>query len=152
MLKEHVLAQHPEPGRAKNFICDICGKDFYTLRSQKTHANSHKERKFHCDVEGCDKKFFTAFPLEKHKQSDHYGIKEFKCEYPGCDKAYGYRQRLRRHEVETHLEKPKCPVNNCTFRVGRTSYMKKHLKSHTEIDSQELNKYLLSVRNMNLAS
>jgi hypothetical protein len=63
-------------------------------------------------------------------------------------------QKLDRHVTLIHekLRTP-CPVGNgCKFSVGRRDYMRTHLKKHIELSSEDLEKYLNSVKDMKILS
>jgi uncharacterized Zn-finger protein len=114
-LRDHILLEHTE-GRG-SFLCNLCGKRFNLPRHLKSHAITHMERKFACEVPGCGKKFPSAIILRTHTKQ-HFDKK--KCPIPGCNKQYPTNHKLSRHIGIFHEKiRENCPVDGCSFKVGR---------------------------------
>lgn len=73
------------------------------------------------------------------------------CSFPDCGKSYFNAQRLRRHIglIHENVRKP-CPIDGCTFSVGRSDYMKSHLMKHTELNEREREQVLKKIKEMGL--
>lgn len=136
-----------------NVVCSVCGKVYANKILLKMHEATHEEKRFKCNVSGCDKKYRWNGMLQRHIKIGHLNEREFKCTYLGCDKAFARMRYLRNHVqlIHENLRKP-CPVGGgCTFSVGRSDYMKNHLKKHSELSSEELSKYWKIIKEMKLA-
>lgn len=151
LLKEHVRIYHTAGGQ-NNYLCTVCGRRFHQKKRLTQHQKHHGDKQFVCSDVGCGKSFVTTSLLRKHQKIVHLKIKDYKCLHVGCDKAYASNQKLKRHEAEKHASiRPKCPIDRCSFRVGRADYMKNHLKKHAELNREELDFYINIVKNMKLA-
>lgn len=149
-LKRHSERNHSKI-RERKFICESCGKGFYTATEIITHLRTHtgetpyacpecpstytqlssliRHRKKHkgektevCDM--CPKSFCTKDQLRRHKQV-HTGYKEFSCDI--CNSAFKYKHNLTKHH-KLHIEPSNFVCNHC----GRTFNTKGNLKIHIE--------------------
>jgi len=59
---------------------------------EKTHINIYK---FHCEYEGCNKKYNTRSNLEVHLRK-HAGVRPFVCQY--CKKQYISKWNMAKHQ------------------------------------------------------
>jgi KRAB domain-containing zinc finger protein len=147
-LKKHVKIHHTEGGRG-NFVCTDCGKRFDDLSRLNFHKKIHSEPTFMCDEPGCGKKFYTTTAKREHMNTVHLQLRNFICSVKDCGKAFTSRQRRERHVKVTHEQvKASCPVEGCSFRVGRRDYMKIHLKKHSDLEPEELAAFLEEVKDM----
>ncbi|CRK91793.1 CLUMA_CG005424, isoform A [Clunio marinus] len=136
----------------RTLTCEICGKRFFFESDLKSHKKVHGEKNVSCDFFGCPKKFKSNKELYDHKKY-HNPRKKIPCSFPNCDKSFFTNQHLKSHVYTRHhkIRQP-CPVSNvCGFSVGRKDYMRIHLKKHTELSNEELEKYSKIVSSMNLA-
>jgi uncharacterized Zn-finger protein len=118
-------------------LCDDCGKQFDKLSRLNFHKKIHSEPKFMCDEPGCGKKFYTSTAKREHVNNVHLQLRNFICSVKDCGKAFTSRQRRERHVKVTHEQvKASCPVEGCSFRVGRRQYMRDHVKKHTELNAE----------------
>lgn len=148
-MKEHIKVFHTKDGR-KNEICTECGKRFDFLRELNRHIKkSHREHTLRCDEPGCDRIFSAPFELKQHKRLIHLKIKDFHCHYKDCGKSFSVKQRLKIHIVVTHeKQREKCPVEGCKFMVGRRDYMRNHIRKHTELNQEDIEKLIQIVKQM----
>ena len=83
----------------KQYICDICGKQFLQMNHFQGHQLVHAGIKPHtCEV--CDKSFTLRSSLTIHMQ--HHTEKRHKCSQ--CPKAYTKARNLRIHQETHHLK------------------------------------------------
>ena len=121
-LNEHVL-KHGQ----KQFVCEHCGKAFYTKSSHKMHVMTHLGVKpFACEL--CNKSFVARNKLFIHHRRVHLGVKPYKCDI--CDASYAVVSRLNEHVRATHTnERPyKCSICDKTF--AKSGCRQAHLRTH----------------------
>lgn len=148
-LRSHMKIFHDEKS-VENAMCNICGKIYKFMYQLRQHLRSH-EKPFKCDEPGCDKVYSKRFELKEHKNNQHLGIKRFFCPFENCGKGFYTRQKLLKHTKIIHEKYRKnCPVFGCKFMVGVASYMRAHLKKHTELDKDQLQAMLDNIKNMKL--
>ncbi|KAK6641211.1 hypothetical protein RUM44_012920 [Polyplax serrata] len=110
---------------SNSILCPHCGKQFFEERNYHRHLLTHEGIKpFACDVDGCEKSFYTLFELNRHKKY-HNNTRDFVCPY--CSKSFHEANHLTVH-VRTHTgERPYvCPHCNKGF-ITRTR-CKHHIK------------------------
>jgi uncharacterized Zn-finger protein len=130
-------------------LCDDCGKQFDKLSRLNFHKKIHSEPKFMCDEPGCGKKFYTTTKKREHINTVHLQLRNFICSVKDCGKALSTKQGLKRHVKVTHEQvKASCPVDGCSFRVGRRQYMRDHMKKHTELKAESITALLQIVKFM----
>lgn len=89
--------------------------------------------------------------LQAHVKQ-HSGVRNFKCEHPDCGKSYFQVQRLRQHIKIVHEKiRGECPIADCKATAGRYDYMRNHLLKHTELNEEDLQRYIKIIKQMNLA-
>ncbi|XP_063828736.1 zinc finger protein OZF-like [Ostrinia nubilalis] len=149
-LKRHSVRNHMKI-RARRFICESCGKGFYTKTDIIIHLRTHtgetpyscsecqavftqlssliRHKKNHlgekteaCDV--CYKKFITKDSLRRH-QMVHTSSKQYSCNI--CLGIFKYKQNLTKH-YKVHSEPNSFVCNHC----GRTFNSKGNLKTHMD--------------------
>lgn len=149
-LREHIRIYHTEGGRG-NFICSDCGKACDSVSRLNVHQKIHEGITYTCNEPDCGKDYQTKAALRNHKNNSHLKFSDFICEVENCGKAFVTDHKLQRHMKVKHVKhRVNCPVESCKFMVGRRDYMKNHLKKHTELDREELQKRLDSVKDMDL--
>ena len=84
----------------KDFICNQCGKRFFTRKSLKNHLTSvhGSEKAFKCNH--CDMAFALKGPLKRHIKNVHEGIKKFRCSH--CDRPFSEKGNLNQHIRTVH--------------------------------------------------
>lgn len=82
------------------FVCDPCGRGFYTRQELNWHSATHSiTREFHCNQ--CDNSFRTKPALSQHLRA-HEGHRKYKCDY--CSKAFVHLSTWKRHVFMLHGE------------------------------------------------
>lgn len=85
--------------------CDICGKMVEKSRME-AHTNQHLNvRPYACDLNNCNKQFYSAYALTTHKRV-HHTNQTFECKI--CSKTYTLQKSLYNHE-----QKHKAPRYTC---------------------------------------
>ncbi|KAF7286016.1 hypothetical protein GWI33_008319 [Rhynchophorus ferrugineus] len=127
-LKKHLREFHE--GNGKNYICDLCGKEFRGQSGLKVHLMIHRGDKPHqCSL--CQKKFYSRQYLTIHLRT-HSGEKPFKCEV--CGKGFAQTPPLKVH-MRTHSgERPyKCDL--CSLNLISRQLLNFHRRSvHKIVD------------------
>lgn len=100
--------------RDKNFLCNTCGKNFYTNFHLDVHIRSHTgERPFKCQF--CDKAFAQMSGLKMHTFT-HTGERPFMCSK--CPKTFNQYGHVREHMMTHSSDRPHvCAVCDRSFRV-----------------------------------
>lgn len=111
--------------------CQECGKLFANKYTLKTHSKIHqpRERNFKCQVENCEKIFFTQNHLENHTETVHKCLdRNFICST--CSKSFKTSNNLQTHEA-VHSERCfLCRFCDKTF--TRSQDVKVHEKIHND--------------------
>ncbi|ORZ06744.1 hypothetical protein BCR41DRAFT_311381, partial [Lobosporangium transversale] len=65
------------------------------------HIRTHSpdEKKYFCEVEGCNRRFLRNADLERHKKKHSPGTEMNVCEY--CMKSFTRKDSLKRHRDNT---------------------------------------------------
>lgn len=154
-----LLVQHRTPtSDKKQFVCEICDKNFSKLFSLNRHMRLHSgERPFRCRQ--CDRGFSQSTDLERHyvvHSTDlnfectecqrrfktkknlnshlvtHSEARPFQCTY--CDKSFKLKKMLTFHmNLHTRENTYDCPKCDKTFPAK--SYLKNHMKKQ-HVDKQ----------------
>ena len=148
-LTRHIHKKHIAK---RPFECDICNKQFVSLRNLSTHRrNMHsvkdqknqpqnsnstdkwimyigdKTKLFKCGYEGCGRTYTEKRSLRRHFVS-HIGDSQFRCYSGDCagDVRYCDSQALARHIHRKHTMKRPFECNICNNRFGRPDHLKRH--------------------------
>ena len=105
-------------------ICNICGKSYVQKNNLEDHVQTHYGNFYHCQQQGCDKKFATLRGLEIHNVK-HAGS-SFVCSF--CNKKCALKEKLEVH-TNTHLTR-KWQCELCGKKLGRRSDMQKHINEN----------------------
>ncbi len=118
----------------KRFACDVggCDKAFKRKEHLQTHKRIHTgEKPNKCDVAGCDYACAQSGDLAKHKRT-HTGEKPYKCDVVGCDYACTQFGALATHKRTHTGEKPfKCDVVGCDYACSQSGDLATHKRTHT---------------------
>ncbi|VEN56198.1 unnamed protein product [Callosobruchus maculatus] len=122
-LRNH-LNKHSE--RTKEFLCNECGKEFWTKGLLDSHLKIHLGVKpYICEV--CSKGFPTKNSLQKHNLV-HTGEKPVSCII--CEKTFSQKGHLIYHMRKHSGERPySCTYCNKSF--NHTGSLKVHIRIHT---------------------
>jgi len=141
-LKKHIISIH----ECKIVPCEYCGEFFRTGFSLYQHIRiNHKERKFVCEYEGCDKKFVIKTHYRDHLKM-HTGNKDFICNL--CDARYHKKRNLDRHIQVVHQKSRFfCQIAGCNASLCNKDNYRAHLrKVHT--DNPETKQLLAGIAKM----
>ncbi|XP_021959739.1 zinc finger protein 493 isoform X1 [Folsomia candida] len=138
-------------GTAPMVRCSICDKFVYRTDYTK-HVEAHKKlgdkTHFHCDWEGCGRKYLEEEHLIRHRKMEHEGVElalskrdlrigvvSLRCPDPSCSSRRFTTQLSlqghigRRHEFKVRAERPfKCEI--CQARFLIKGDLTRHLKNH----------------------
>uniref|UniRef100_A0A8C4NBV1 C2H2-type domain-containing protein n=2 Tax=Eptatretus burgeri TaxID=7764 RepID=A0A8C4NBV1_EPTBU len=112
--------------RQVHYKCNICSRDFPSLRNIKIHMRTHSgERPHKCSV--CDKGFSQKGNLNEHMRI-HTGEHPHKCSV--CDKGFSHKGHLKLHMRIHTGERPfKCSI--CENGFSQKGHLKLHMRIHT---------------------
>lgn len=129
-LKRHMDRHHSGHKRTRNFICESCGKGFFSKHDVKIHMRTHTgETPYACT--DCPARFTQLGALLRHKKR-HTGEKEHMCSI--CSKRFCTKEELKMHyAVHSTEKKYSCPVCKTSFK--QQSNLTKHVKLHSETRS-----------------
>ena len=136
-LAQHLMEEHSVD---RNLTCRLCGVTLKTKSQFVTHLSRHAEVKaFKCSY--CEKAYYSATHLDRHKQSC-FGIEHpFPCSC--CDKYYKSQQSLKEHFDAVHRGKSfRCGFCGKVF-IWRRKF-RDHMKSctascHNSEDTEQVN-------------
>ncbi|CAH0625203.1 unnamed protein product [Chrysodeixis includens] len=126
-LKRHMDRNHIQRIRQRNFICENCGKGFFSKNDVKIHMRTHTgETPYECTM--CAVRFTQISALYRHKKR-HTGEKDHLC--PTCPKKFCTKEELKSHLIVHSSEKNyACPLCNVLFKYQNN--LKKHIRLHSE--------------------
>lgn len=88
--------------------CPYCNRQFKAL---KDHIrNVHREKKFVCWFECCEKSFSKKHGLERHLKTHSDDFKPYQC--PNCSRVFVEKIQLERH-FQVHLKPEKITDHRC---------------------------------------
>ncbi|KAJ8719916.1 hypothetical protein PYW07_011959 [Mythimna separata] len=126
-LTRHMNRNHVQQKRLRNFICENCGKSFFSKNDVKVHMRTHTgETPYSCSL--CTLRFTQISALQRH-QKRHTGEKEHLC--TACPKRFCTKTELKTHLLAHSTEKKySCPLCNVLFKYQ--SNFRKHVRKHSE--------------------
>ena len=84
-----------------SFVCNKCGKGFFTADGHHRHIECHSEdKKIKCTDNTCPQLFTSKLALSAHIKLKHSGVKErIKCKFAGvgCDKMFTVKGNMIEH-------------------------------------------------------
>ncbi len=148
-----VLHRHMKIHEEREFICEVCGKEFARKDNLKQHSKIHSNQKqYKCHV--CEASFAQGSGLVKHiKIHDdkkdhicvmcgkgfcrldnmlehvrtHIGEKLYQCDV--CSKMFAQRSGLTKHMKSHSSEKVYCSISGCHRGFSRPDNLKQHIKT-----------------------
>ncbi|XP_053608664.1 gastrula zinc finger protein XlCGF57.1-like [Plodia interpunctella] len=128
-LKRHMDRNHSE-NRERNYICESCGKGFFSKSDVKIHMRVHTgETPYVCSE--CPRRFTQISTLLRHKKR-HTGEKSYMC--PTCTKKFCTREELKTH-LKVHTSKKEFSCSFCNGMFKYQNNLKKHMRLHSERNS-----------------
>ena len=84
-----------------SFVCNKCGKGFFTADGHRRHVECHsEEKKIKCMDNTCPQLFTSKLALKAHIKLKHSGVKDrIKCKFAdtGCDKMFTVKGNMIEH-------------------------------------------------------
>ncbi|CAL1297200.1 unnamed protein product [Larinioides sclopetarius] len=122
-------AVHPHslgPGGERQFVCDVCYKQFKHKGNFIRHYRIHTgEKPSVCDT--CGKAFAVKGNLTRHVRS-HTGEKPFACDI--CGREFTHKVDLERH-LRTHTGERPYVCDTCGRGFKQKGNLNSHLRIHT---------------------
>ncbi|KAK6629138.1 hypothetical protein RUM43_002955 [Polyplax serrata] len=116
-------------GKARPFLCDICGKGFKTVKQMRNHKNIHKAKMVrmsvcHCEI--CGRTVADKRQLELHINNTHKKKKPYLCYMCGYASAVKHSLvvHMRRHTGEKPYQCEKCEYKTADHNALRRHKMK----------------------------
>jgi len=122
---EGEMLRHKKCSHLDVRTCDICGACIKGDNTLKQHMLTHSEQRkrlFPCDE--CDKSFFVASSLKKHKKT-HSDERPFSCDI--CVKSFKHKEILLNH-MRKHNKDDFFKCEECGKSFSFKSALKKHLR------------------------
>ncbi|OWF34703.1 zinc finger protein 208-like [Mizuhopecten yessoensis] len=125
---KHHRAEHVNKKLHK---CDMCGKQFSSLKGLKAHMFVHmNDKKYICEI--CGKRFVQTIGLKMHMEFHQQSIK---CDK--CGRCFSKRAQLSLH-MKIHLRTvfPKCEFCDKSFKTK--GVLQRHMRSFHTIESCDI--------------
>lgn len=120
---------------ARPKICLICETTFHEEDKFYNHVMFSHEKVFEHFCDQCDKSFSSKFQLDRHLKL-HNVNRKFHC-LP-CNKKFVDKQSLDEHNAGQHSTDKRLKCNICDKVYSRASRLRKHMTSHEEIVTKEV--------------
>ena len=119
------------------FQCDLCDYKIHSKFILTKHMTIHKNMRFKCGFNGCEKVFKSKHYLQNHRYQVHKSDnkKKFTCYWPECGVSFSLKDKLNSHINQHKNEKPYvCDWPECeaNFTGSRelSDHRNKHLKPY----------------------
>lgn len=125
-LKRHIERNHLQH-RERRFICENCGKGFFSKSDITTHMRVHTgETPYACSI--CLMRFTQISAMLRHKKR-HTETKTHVCST--CGKSFWTKEELKKHHsVHNDIRNFECPI--CKVQFKQKSNIKKHMAIHAD--------------------
>ena len=122
-LSSHILTHTA----LRPFKCKLCDKAYKQKNTLADHMVSahQKERKFKCQVAGCDRAFHFKYDLTAHMRR-HNGDKPYKCDE--CGFRTTTANGLRTHKI-SHSDARPYTCEHCGATYKQTKHLNRHQKT-----------------------
>lgn len=131
-LKSHLKTVHSNVVPERKFSCKLCDRSYIHQRHLNYHMRQHvNDKKYHCDVDTCEKSFFYSDAVKWHKIRCHDQPAPFNCSYNSCNKKFIHEKSYETHRKEHDLGEGSlavhCPL--CSKLVSEKRNLKRHLRT-----------------------
>ncbi|CAG2100929.1 unnamed protein product [Medioppia subpectinata] len=113
------------------------------LRQNKTKRTECFDRTVNaliCPINECHKSFQKDQYFQQHLQRIHT-TKQYICTHEGCGKGLKTAGTLKRHQLIHNNNKSfHCPHNGCQYKAISKRYLKSHLKTHSTVITDRVNR------------
>lgn len=129
--KKRYLVQHQQIHSERPYKCNGCPESFKTETALLSHRKTHDTNRQHqCAV--CNKSYFTANELNKHKRKHgHRALnedsEEYRCDM--CCKSFSMFSQLTKHQ-ETHVGQVVYECTECDKAFAFLSLLEEHQRTH----------------------
>ena len=115
-----------------------CNRVFETEEEIETHyRRAHRddlEKKFVCDVAGCNASYTNRFGLWSHKQRIH-NPENVVCSHDGCGRIFKTKKEMLIHVKNKHVDKSQkkiydCPYHTCEKKFSTKQGLESHILRH----------------------
>ena len=131
------MTNHLATHSTERVMCEVCGKDYKTYVSLKSHIKSQhtKGETFVCDHNDCQYETNTMARLMFHKTNCHT-IPTIACTFDGCVKKFTNKRYMKTHLISHNTELThKCPIDGCDKAYKQKTKLNVHIKEkHTNIE------------------
>ena len=125
LLRE--LTEHARRHDGRQFVCELCGKAFFTKGAHKQHSLTHlRVKPFSCRL--CDKTFVALNKLSLHHRRVHLAARPHPCSL--CGASYAVRSRLNEHLRAAHSGERPYRCRFCDKSFAKSGCRQAHLRTH----------------------
>lgn len=97
-------------------------------KSTSNHSGRDRQKRYVCDVKGCNKRCTQKTQLETHKRA-HTGEKPYGCPEPGCGRRFTQRGNLKTH-IRSHTGERPYSCDLCGQTFAQRGNVKPHRLTH----------------------